>query len=410
VRGCIWYVSKYVALPSARRGSARAFLLLREMVEAGHRGVILTSDSNHLTTPPEVRGRVLTETVDGVDVHWIRTLKFDGAGSLRRILSWLDFEWRLWRLPKRDIPAPDAVIVSSPSLLTILNGFWLRRRYKCRLIFEVRDIWPLTLVEEGGYSPRNPFVMAFRAVELLAYRYADEIVGTMPNLRQHVEESVTRHAPVSCVPFGIHKDMIEKSRRLPAAWIERHVPRDKFIVCYAGTIGISNALGTLFDCARMMVDDPDVHFLIVGEGGLKAHFEARCADLKNVTFTGAVAKDMVASVLDLSDLVYYSAVPSKVLDYGMSLNKVIDYMLAAKPVVASHTGYPTMEHEARAGVSAPAGDPMALKLELLRLKAMPREALAEMGARGRRWLLENRSYRALAAEYARLALRDRADA
>ena len=67
-------------------------------------------------------------------------------------MSWLHFEWRLLRSDGNSLPRPDAIIVSSLSILTILNGLWIRRRYRTRLIFEIRDIWPLTLVEEGGFG------------------------------------------------------------------------------------------------------------------------------------------------------------------------------------------------------------------------------------------------------------------
>ncbi len=111
---------------------------MREMVRQGHKTLMISSDANHLTTARQLEGSYLVETVGGVDVCWVRTYKFKGAKSIGRILSWLDFEWRVWRLPKQQFTRPDAVIVSSLSLLTIFNGLWLRRRYGCRLIFEVR--------------------------------------------------------------------------------------------------------------------------------------------------------------------------------------------------------------------------------------------------------------------------------
>jgi glycosyltransferase involved in cell wall biosynthesis len=199
--------------------------------------------------------------------------------------------------------------------------------------------------------------------------------------------------------------MFEQVAPVPPEWSARFVPQDKFIVCHAGTIGTSNALDTLLDCARAMQDHPDVHFLIVGEGGLKRHYEQLCADLPNVTFTGPVPKDMVQSVLELCALLYFSVSPSKLWDYGLSLNKVIDYMLAGKPITASYTGYPTMVEEAEGGTSVPAGDPAALRAEILRLKALPPEVLQEIGKRGHRWLLANRSYEMLARDYLAIALR-----
>ena len=405
---CIWYVSKYVTLPSSGGVGTRSFNLMREIRKLGHRTVILTSDSNHLAKAPEFEGPHLKKVIEGVDVCWVRTFKYSGAKSLRRILSWLDFEWHLWRLPKDDLPRPDAVIVSSLSLLTIFNGLLLRQRYGCRLVFEVRDIWPLTIIEEGGFSPRNPFVMALAMVERLAYRRADAIVGLMPILKAHVDEVTSRHGPVYHIPLGVDEEMMAEKAPLPAGFAESYIPADKFVVCHAGTIGITNALEPLFACARAMQDEPDIHFLLVGEGGLKADFETMCADLPNVTFAPAVPKNAVQAVLERCDLLYFSVHVSKVWRYGLALNKVIDYMLAGKPIVASYTGHRSMVEEAGAGTSVPAGDPSALRLEILRLAALPEAARARTGAAGREWLLRCRRYKTLAEDYLRLALPDRA--
>src|SRR5690606_15081156 len=102
-------------------------------------------DANHLTSPPALSETFMVENVDGLALCWVRTFKYNSAKSFKRILSWLHFEWRLLRLPKQQFPKPDTIIVSSLSLLTIINGLILKKRYRCRLIFEIRDIWPLTI-------------------------------------------------------------------------------------------------------------------------------------------------------------------------------------------------------------------------------------------------------------------------
>ena len=181
----IWYISKYVTPQYAAKLGARGFHILREFARLGHRAVLITSDSNHLATPPRLRGPRFHENVNGVDVHWLRTRKYRSADSIGRIISWLDFEWRLFRMPHTELPRPEVIIVSSLSLLTILNGLWLRRRYRCKLVFEVRDIWPLTLVGTGGYSPRNPIIMLLAWIEKLGYSRADLIV------RYHAESAGT---------------------------------------------------------------------------------------------------------------------------------------------------------------------------------------------------------------------------
>lgn len=404
---CVWYVSKYSVLPTWGRVGTRGFEIMREIVGLGTQVVMITSASNHLVSTPPLQEAYRTEVVDGVIVRSLRTMAYRGAKSAGRILSWLDFEWRLWRTPLSDLPRPDTVIISSLSLLTIFNGLRLRRKYGCRLIFEVRDIWPLTLIEGAGFSAANPAVMALRWVEKLAYRRADAIVGTMPNLKQHVAESIgPNHPPVYCVPMGIDRALLEPSEPLPEGWAEAHIPDGKFVVCHAGAIGTDNALDVLIACVRAMKDDPKVHFLVVGDGDLRAVFQAQCADLPNITFADPVKKTQVQTVLGLCDLTYFSVHPNRVWNYGLSLNKVIDYMLSGKPNLASYSGYPTMVEEAGSGVSVPAGDPIALQAEIQRMAALPQSEREVMGQRGRDWVLKNRRYDSLAKDYLAIAAGD----
>lgn len=124
----IWYVSKYVAPPGGGTAGGRGYLLMKELAQLGHRVVIVTSDSNLLAAPPRLDTSYLFQDVDGLQLCWVRTMKYSVAKSMRRILSWLHFEWRLLWLPKRQLPTPDVVVVSSLSPLTVLNGFLWRVR------------------------------------------------------------------------------------------------------------------------------------------------------------------------------------------------------------------------------------------------------------------------------------------
>lgn len=396
---CIWYVSKYVSPPAKASAGGRGYLIMREFARAGHRSVIITSDSNQLAEVPSLNEPYLLQEVDGIQLWWMRTMKYTVAKSLRRILSWLDFEWRLWCMSKESLPAPDAIIVSSLSLLTILNGFLLRRRYKCRLVLEIRDIWPLTITEEGGFSRWNPLVLGLGLIERLGYRYSDAVVGTMPNLGEHVAKILGSAKITRCIPMGVDELTLAAGEELPAGYIEEHIPKGKFIVTHAGSIGITNALDTMLACAESLKADTRIHFLIVGEGDLRAHYQKQYAHLPNLTFAPRVPKTMVQSILSYSDLLYFSVHPSTVWRYGQSLNKVIDYMLAGKPVVASYTGFPSMINEADCGTYVQAGDVAALSEEVQRYAAMNKSQREAIGRRGRDWLLANRRYEQLAAEY-----------
>lgn len=401
---CIWYVSKYVAPPGSGTAGGRGYLLMKELARLGHKVVIVTSDSNQLAEPPQLEGAYLLQDLDGIQLWWLRTMKYTVAKSVRRILSWLHFEWRLLWLPKKRLPKPDVVVVSSLSLLTILNGFWWRARYKCRLVFEIRDIWPLTITEEGGFKPYNPFVWGLGLVERLGYKYADDIVGTMPNLGEHVRNVLGFVRPTHYIPMGVDATMFSEPASLPNGYEELNFPKEKFIVAHVGSIGITNALDTFLECAQVMSANAYIHFLVVGDGDLRESYRNRYAHLTNLTFAPRVEKKMVQTVLSRCDLLYFSAHVSKVWQYGQSLNKVIDYMMAGKPIVASYTGFPSMINEADCGSYVPAGDVTALQKEVERYALMPEVERVVMGARGKKWLLANRQYPKLAADYLAIML------
>lgn len=397
----IWYISKY-ASPVRYGFGTRHFFLGKEFAKLGHTAVVIASDSNHLARIPVPESRYRHEVIDDVDTWWIRTIKYKGASSFRRILSWLDFEWKLLRMDKKELPRPDVIIASSLSLFTILSAYWLKKKYGCKLIFEIRDIWPLTIIEEGGFSPWNPFVKVLAWVERFGYMRSDVIVGTMPNLSEHVEGVTGRKRNCQCVPFGYDPALYSNMAALPDGYEEAYIPKVKFLVGYAGTIGRTNALDTLIECAFEMKDNPHVHFLLVGDGDLLEQYKARTASLPNITFAPKVKKEQVQSVLRYCDILYFAVEDSKVWRYGLSLNKLIDYMMAGKPIIASYNGYPSMLNEAQCGVFVPAKDVAALVAAFQKYAALSKDQLAIVGQRGKDWLVEHRPYAEVAREYCEL--------
>ncbi len=398
----VWYISKY-ASPLKYGFGSRHFSLAREFNKLGYQTLVLASDANHLAQIPRFPGVYTRETVDGIDTCWIRTAKYKRIESLRRILSWVDFEAKLLLMPKGRLPKPDVVIASSLSLLSVLSGAWLKWRTGAKLLIEVRDIWPLTIVEEGGFSPRNPAVKVLGWLERFGYRRADIVVGTMPNLADHVDNVCGEGIDTRCVPFGYDPELFDNPQPLPDGYVEAlDIPVGKFVVGYAGSIGTTNALETLIDCAFAMEDHPRVHFLLLGAGDKLEEYKQRTAELGNVTFATRVAREQVHGVLALADMLYFSVKRSKVWDYGMSLNKLIDYMMSAKPIVGSYSGFPSMINEADCGVFVPADDVPALVEAVEEYAALPAADLAAIGQRGKDWLIANRPYDRVAEQYTEL--------
>ena len=391
-------VSKYATPPIYGAGS-RLFHLASNFQKCGHQTTLITSDANHLSSFPNTAKTYNYEKILDTKVCWIKTKKYKRTASLSRVLSWLDFEIKLFFMPTRFFAKPDVLIVSSLSLFSIIYGYYLKLRFGCKLIFEIRDIWPLTMTEEGGFSNWHPLVIVMGIVEKFGYRKADLIVGTMPRLNEHIHERLGFERPFFCSPLGFDETSakpIPKEREMALA---SYFPEGKIIVGYCGSMGISNALETFIECIERLGPHSKVHFVLVGEGDLKEKFMKDLEQKKNVTFVPRIPPAEVPYFLDLCDILYLSTHDSKVWKFGQSMNKFVEYMLAAKPILATYSGFPSMLNESKAGDFVQPNDQNLLEAAIWKYSSMESAERASVGAKGRRWVLQNRSYKQLAEDY-----------
>jgi glycosyltransferase involved in cell wall biosynthesis len=394
-----WFISKYASPPLFAKAPSRLFYLAKEAKKAGYDVRLITSDANHFTSIPNT-GKVYNfDHYEGVDITWINTKKYLKTASLDRVISWLDFEWKLYRMSLKKLNKPDVVIVSSLSIFTILYGYYLKKKFKSFLVFEIRDIWPLTLIEEGGFSKWNPLSVVIGFVEKFGYRNSDLIVGTMPNLEHHVRSLGITNKPVFCSPIGFEPaNYIEEdlSQNNP---FDRLISEDKVIIGYAGSMGISNGLDIFIDVIKSMNSFTNIHFILVGSGDMKEKYQYILAGNKNVSFLPRIEQNQVKYFLSVCDILYLSTRDSKVWDYGQSMNKVVEYMLAAKPIIASYNGFPSMINEAKCGVFVSTKTSEELRVVFLNYAKLTKSDLVQIGEYGRKWILENRPYSKLASEY-----------
>lgn len=398
----IWYISKY-ASPPGSEGNARGFCFAEHFVEMGHTAVVIGSYSNHFAHTRKQDWRAFGRGFDKAvfsDVVFLlhKTIRYQKTASLMRILSWFHFEWGLFRLKSSAIPAPSHIIVSSLSLLSVLNGWRLSRKYSARLVFEVRDIWPLTLEIEKGLSPRNPFVYFLRWVERFGYEKADVVVGTMPNLEPHVSSISRRPVRVETIPLGIDPALMS----LSPEFRPQNKEKDRLVVGYIGSIGTSNSLQILVKAARQMGPDCGVTFHFWGGGDLFDSLQSQTIHDSHIHFHGPLPRSKVFEAMEKSNVLVFSTEKSRIWEYGQSLNKVQEYMLAGRPIVGAYSGFPSMVNEAECGVFVHPDDSRALVESLLDFRAKSADQLNQLGEKGRSWILQRRTYSRLSEDYVKL--------
>jgi len=394
----IWYLCKY-ASPQKYFFGTRHFYLGAEWVKNGHEVTVFTSNANHLSDNlPKFEGKFFEEEIEGVKTIWLNGKKAKTSSGLARVLSWLQFEWQLFSLPKKKYSKPDVVIASSLSLLTILNGYWLSKKHKAKFILEIRDIWPLSAMELGGYSKYHPFMFLLAIIEKFGYKNARAIVGTMPNLGAHVEQRIGSKNKVFCIPQGVNLSFYDNQQELDGEYIKKYMPTDKFIICYAGTLNANNPLETLIEAADILKTHPQIHFLIVGNGDRKEFLQTKAKNLSNISFPPPVQKKQVNHLLQYS-AVCYDSFSSELAKFGLSRNKWIDYMFAEKPIICSYSGFQSMLNEANSGSFVEYGNAQILAQEILKYYRMDSEEIKRLGRNGKEFLLTNRTFQKLAKQY-----------
>ena len=394
----IWCISKYASPPNYGKMPARLFVLTKEFIKLGHKATLITSDSNHFSKFPDTNKVHNFEVVEDVPLCWIKTKKYLKTASVCRILSWFDFERKLFKLDTSRLDKPDVVLVSSLSIFSIVYGYYLKKKFGAFLVFEIRDIWPLTMTEEGGFSKWHPLVLFIGLIEKFGYKKADLVVGTMPRLDLHIKNILGYEKQFHCSPLGFDPVNYEKES-FGNNPFDDIFPKDKMIVGYAGSMGITNALEPFIKTIKLLNNNENIHFMLVGSGDLKSNFENELENCNNVTFLPRIGQNEVKYFLNNCDILYLSTKDSEVWKYGQSMNKVVEYMLASKPMIASYTGYPSMINEANCGFFEKTSDANELKEKILSILNLNQEERKILGENGLKWVYENRQYSKLAKEY-----------
>lgn len=394
----IWIVNQYASTPETG-GSTRHVNIGAELAGLGYDVTVIGArwyhkllDQDAALAAPEIENR------GGWRYVRVPVPQYKHGGDPRRGINWIVFALRLARLDKRLGDRPDVVFYSSPSLVGYLGAERLARRIGARLIFEVRDIWPLTLVQVGGKSPLNPIIRWFQWIEDRALRNADAVVSNLPNAVEHMVTRGMDAAKFTWIPNGFNAaDMAEPMPLDPT--ILDAIPKRQFLVGYTGAHGPANGLDSLLDAAVLLKDDLRFGFLLVGKGNQKDRLmqRAKTEKLDNVTFLEPVQKRQVPLILKHLDVCYIGLKNEPLFRYGVSPNKLFDYVGAARPVLfAIDAGPYRPVEEMGAGIQIPPEDPEALHDALLRFISMPDEEREAMGRNGKEKAVAMHEYGVLA--------------
>jgi glycosyltransferase involved in cell wall biosynthesis len=331
--------------------------------------------------------------VDGIRYHWIKTSAYETRG-LAQIWNQFQFIFGCFRQRKNiSRLRPDVIIASSPHPFVIYPAAAIARLLGVPLVYEVRDLWPQVLIELRGFSRWHPYILVLGCAEKYAVRHARMILSVKEGDFEYfshkygLQKSAFRYIPNGFLPVKTgYQEIPENYRKLRQKY--------DFLLVYVGAVSTYYKLDKLIVLARQLSDLENLGIVVVGSGDYSETLERNAREdcLNNFHMLGTVPKSVVPAILNHADACYAGLADLPLNRYGISCNKIYEYMYAAKPIIGHYqAGYDPIEL-AGCGVTASAGEENVLVSAIKDWMNNP-ELAKSLGKRGREYFEKHHDFR-----------------
>ena len=400
----ILFLSPYFP-PEMGAPSARVSELARHWAQAGHDVTVLTAFPNQPNgvVPPEyrkaMRRLVQTEAYHGARVERTWLIPTPNRKPWERIANYASYCVSAL-LRGLYLPKPEVIIGTSPQILAAVAGLWLAKLRRVPFIFEVRDLWPESLIGVGLADTKHPLYRLVGKLADMLYRHSDHIVVVSPAFKGYLH----RHWGIPLDRMSIVVNGVEQDLFSPGEPDQRFLSElglaGKFVVSYIGTLGSAQGASTILHAAGLLRHRPEIAFLLVGDGADRDRIENQMRDQKlgNLTLLPQQMRSAVPSFIVSSNVclvvlrdaeVFKTVIPSKMLEF----------MSCGRPVVVAVQGQAQeIVEAAQAGLCVPPEDPGALATAVERLYR-DRVECERLGRNGRIYIVSHMSRKQTAIEY-----------
>jgi colanic acid biosynthesis glycosyl transferase WcaI len=381
--------------------SAPLFAMLCEtLARRGHHVTVVAAVPHYPSgrVPAEFRGwRTRKSLESGVHVIRVPVPSLDRSRLGQRFLQFAIYQLNAARLGL--MQDCDVAICSNPALMTGLPLAVLTVLRRKPAIFSVHDVYPDVGISLGIL--RNPTaVWGVTALERFCLHHAARVRILAESFAPAVRNLRVPDSKLVLIYDWVDTDLIRPLSRANAFARENGLV-DRFVVLYAGNIGLSQGLETVLRAAQQVVDYPDIEFVFVGDGTAKERLVAQADELKlqNVRFLPFQPRLRLPEVLATAD------VSLVMLQRGIGIqslpSKSFSILASGRPLVSSvdeDSDMSRLVQRSEAGLCVPPEDPNRLVEAILHLRANP--ALRErMGRSGRAYALQHHSPESAAAQF-----------
>ena len=400
----ILVINSYAGSP--RMGMVfRHYYLAQEWIKKSHDVLLIAGSYSHLRRQnPKVQKNMEVTEEEGVHYLWMSNKPYEGNG-VGRAKNMFSFTLNLYKNAGKIVKIfkPDIVLASCTNPLDTYAAQKISRIAHAPLIHEVRDLWPITLMELYGVKASNPLAVAMQIGENSMCKHSDYLTSVLPESEKHFLEHGLKKGRFRFIPNGIVESEWENTPKLPDGY--RKVFDDlhkegKFILCFFGSHTRSYSLSELIEAVAAMPDDR-VAVVFVGKGNYKEQLKEQAARTGKdcFVFLDPVEKQYIPDLLEHADALYVGGIRNSIFRFGIAMNKLFDSMMSGKPILYAVEAPNNYIEEYSCGISVEAENVEALKTGLTRMMQMSTAELEAMGANGKTAVLKNFTYSVIAKKY-----------
>ena len=162
---------------------------------------------------------------------------------------------------------------------------------------------------------------------------------------------------------------------------------------YTGSLGIPNAMNYCIEAMNQLIEC-DIAMVIIGNGSEKKALVEQSKN-KNVFFFDSVPKNTIQTVLSFADICIISWLDLEIYEYGISPNKLFDYMFAGKAIIQAVNSPYNIIGESHCGINIKPENIKEIQNAICKLSDLSNDELQLMGAIGKEKVLNEFTYEKL---------------
>ncbi|RPI06715.1 MAG: glycosyltransferase WbuB [Ignavibacteriae bacterium] len=235
----------------------------------------------------------------------------------------------VWILREGD----QVLVVTNPPSLPFIAAIACRWK-KARYSILVHDVYPDVLIATGVLRDKHVLARGLRWMSKKLLESSESIIVLGRDMAKLLGATYcTINNRMTIIPnWGDVNHIIPEQRPGNSILAECSL-ENKFVVQYVGNIGRTHNIELLVECAEILKEQEDIHFLCIGDGAKKRWLSDSIAQkgLRNVSMRSFYPRSRQSEVHNACDLVVISFIPGMA---GISVpSRMYNVMAAGKPII-----------------------------------------------------------------------------